>query len=224
MAVKAPTRGLAPPPSELEEMMAVEERSISHENLAAGEGVESGFVTLASTMTSPEAIKAGKNFVNHVGPPTRTLYDLRGESRQVQHTDVPMLVDRTLPGDQRLYLRCPVCQGTRDEETGAVRNGIHADDGPNACPARPLRMWMPCPICATHGREKRIYEDLPAQEAVAAHADEPGYVRPALPTVATREERLQARLEEHMVAFHAGEARQMYGLSKSRLATEDARR
>src|SRR5437016_4481466 len=117
---------LAPEPSDLEMMMAVE---MPVEDFDDPDFVTGGTVmaTLGKDWSSPEATAAGKNYVRSAGPPMRTLYDIKGESRSVIHTDVPALVDDSIPVPVRLYLRCPRCFNMDNR-------GIHPFAGPNGCP------------------------------------------------------------------------------------------
>jgi hypothetical protein len=196
---------LAPAPTDLEQMMAVE--APVDEVLPIEQGVDDQFAGTMSRFTSTEAIKAGANRIGHVHSPMRTLYDHIGNDREVTHGDVPMLVDQSLPEASRLYIRCPLC-------VSMPNRGFHKNKGPNGCPGRPARKWMQCPICAVHGRKTIIWEGHAPSLTTPESQQDANFVQPHFASAQDRDQQLQNKLENHMTAFHEGESADKYGLRR----------
>lgn len=193
---------LAPPPSDIDEVAVLgapfnEQRPLDE---SLGPAYAGGF----DKWTSPEARTARANRVSHTATPLITLYNVLGEDRSVSHADLALLTDPTLAPRDRLYVRCPRCEGLPNR-------GLHPHAGPNGCPAKPSVPWMACPICQRHGLAKRVYAEAPLEAPVTTDGEsDPNEVAPDLPSAATTRAQLQDRLYQHMTAFHASETQSLY--------------
>ncbi len=200
---------LAPPPDDLDIMMSVEEPL--EELKPFGDVADSidGSGSVLRQLTDPGLGRTRRpQGVSHVGPPMKTLYNINGDSRSVNHTDVPMLVDRSIPANVRLYIRCPLCKNT------PPHFGFHTYAGLNQCPGKNKLKWSACPICRNHGIEHRVFEDEAFDKIPRDLEVDSDYVAPRLPDKVEREERLRDKLDLHMVTFHAGEAYRLFGLRR----------
>lgn len=188
---------LAPPPSDLEEV------------LATAAPLDSS-VPFDPAMESEWTAKDGarRTRTSRTSTPKVTVYDYQGDDRQVTIEDLVSITDESLQPDRRMYLRCPKCV-TRPN------GGLHEFSGPNACPAKAQQKFMTCPVCASYGRDKRVYEVEPLKATVdAANNDDPNYVEADLPDPTGGREQLQDKLYQHMTAFHSAETEQMYGVRR----------
>jgi hypothetical protein len=88
--------------------------------------------------------------------------------------------------------------------------GIHSVSGPNGCPAREKRLTTWCDVCASLGRVHIVYEDFPPEVTIGAPLDtgDSNVRAPKVISTMTREEGLQAKLNDHIRAFHITAARQ----------------
>lgn len=210
---------LAPPPDDLDVMMSIEQPLEELKPFdAIAESLEGGSGRLMAEMTRPDAMdtKRGIRGVSHVGPPQRTLYSISGDSRSVMHSDVPMLVDQSLPAAVRLYIRCPKCWNV------PPTNGFHRASGMNQCPGKAKKLWSACPICRNHGREHRVFEDEAFEHTPRDLDVDENYVQPQMPDNVTRQQRLLEKLNLHMCTFHAGEAYQLFGLRRKSINSGQA--
>lgn len=204
---------LAPPPDDLDVMMAVEAPLEELKPFTDLPGLDSADARMVQEFVATDRLtdkKWAQRGVGHVAPPQRTLYSINGESRSVMHSDVPMLVDMSLPAATRLYIRCPKCMHMPNQ-------GFHKMAGTNQCPGKPKKLWSACPICRNHGREHRVFEDEAFESKPRDLETDENYVAPRLPSDVEREDRLRAKLDLHMVTFHSGEAHQLFGLRRKSL-------
>lgn len=200
--------------SEVDEMMMVNDPQVSTSNLDRGQGTDERFRSIASNVTSPEARTAKKNYVEVVRPPMRTLYRDSGDSIEVFHSDVPMLVE-----EGRMHVRCPKCRylsPTHEranlwavDRYGNVVPGIHANIGENSCPGVEPLMWLPCRICG-----KKVYEEAADQIVGVNNADENMFElsEKDKSSPQNRKERCEFRRNVHEVSFHRQSALQRFGL------------
>jgi len=145
--------------------------------------------------------------IQHQATATIPVYNYMGEDRQVAVGDLEIVLDRNLAAPRRLYLRCPRC-------VSLPNGGIHATFGPNSCPGTAVQKYMTCPICASRGISKRVYESVSLPDNVVADLDDPNYVEADLPSESNHKDRLRELLGSHMTAFHATEAQQLYGVRR----------
>ncbi len=191
---------LPPPPSDLAEVLATSAPLDS--TVPFDPAMESEFTGRAGgTGVRPTT-------VSHTQSSKIPLYNYLGEDRLVAIADLEQVIDPKLPADQRLHIRCPKC-------VTLPNGGLHEFSGPNACPGKERSKFMVCPICASRGVTKRVYEsDDGAVIAIAATEEsDPDYEAYALPSPATRREVLQEKLELHMTSFHAS-AQAQYGIRR----------
>ncbi len=148
--------------------------------------------------------------VQHHAAAAITVYNYLGEDRVVAVADLETVLNPSLAFDRRLHLRCPKC-------VTLPNGGLHETAGPNSCPGREPVKFMVCPICASRGFNKRVYESddgsavLPVPSADEADANFESY---ELPNPAGRKAILQGKLELHMASFHASDAQALYGIRR----------
>lgn len=193
---------LAPAPSDLAEVLATERPLDS--TVPFDPKMEAGFNS-GEALTGdvrPTTVKATESqFI--------TLYDFKGNDRKVKLDTLEQVMDLSKPADKRLHLRCPKC-------IDLPNGGLHPFSGPNACPGKPKQKFMVCPVCASNGVSKRVYE---TDEIIGAGNDvedseDPEFEAYTLPDAASRREILQGLLELHMTTFHPASAQAMYGLRR----------
>lgn len=206
-----------PPPdelSDLEEVMVGVDQPPQEEMEDAEELMDAvGSLGGVDQWTSPEAKRRGKNFVRHTrnfGGQHVTVYDNQGNDYRVLKEDLPALLDREMQrfdgqgaGMAQRFLRCPLCKHLPNR-------GLHQVAGPNGCPGKPKRMYTYCDVCRANGNTRLIYEDeMPkTQKALAGvDMDDANLMHPAQPSDVTREAALQAKLDDHIRAFHITIAR-----------------
>lgn len=196
---------LAPPPSDIAEVLATSSPLDSTTPFDASTDVAfAGF----DKWTSPEARKANANRITHTQSARVTVYNYLGDDREIGIEDLEQVLASGLPSDKRLHLRCPRC-------IALPNGGLHTTSGPNSCPGKAQAKFMVCPICASRGFNKRVYEaDEAALTPAEDMAEDPNYEAYALPDVASRREVLQGRLELHMASFHASDAQALYGIRR----------
>ncbi len=146
--------------------------------------------------------------VSHTAAASITVYNYLGEDRVIAIADLEVVLNPALAFDRRLHLRCPKC-------VALPNGGLHLTAGPNSCPGREQIKFMVCPICASRGFAKRVYEsdDGSTVQPVTAETDE-NYEAYELPNPAGRKAVLQGKLELHMVSFHASDAQALYGIRR----------
>ncbi len=117
------------------------------------------------------------------------LYDEFGRGRVVPSGNLAALL--------RAGLRavCPYC------------SGAHKDTGFNACPVKEPLAYTQCNVCAQHGRSKLI-ADKPIPDVLpVVDPTDPNFVPLKDDFGGTVEERLRARLNDHMLVYHPAESR-----------------
>jgi len=197
---------LAPPPSDIQEIVT---------NIGApqdsvkpfDESLDAEYAGTFDKWTSPEARKAKANRVTHTHTDRIGLYDALGNSREIDAEDLFIVTDTAIEPRLRLYARCPLC-------TTLSNRGQHEFSGPNSCPARPAQRFMVCPICASAGFNKKVYESAAPVGLDADLTDDPNFVAATLPGASTPEERLRENLGQHMTAFHPAESQSLYGVRR----------
>lgn len=150
-------------------------------------------------MTAAERDAITDGIVTHRTSPRRIVFDRDGFPVPCAAEHLPQALA------SGLFPVCPLC--------GQAHYDPEMPHDPNLCSARPRVKYVDCPVCKAGGRTRRIWDDLSKIAGQAATRNEdPNAITPGLLNLgieSTPEDRLRARLKDHLIAKHPAEARAM---------------